>query len=749
MHSFIAKLSSELTGIVLVFKFKADHWCLRFQIKMNTHSEDCFTLENVLISPSHNQLEVNGETIKLQPKVMSVLLYLAQHYDRVISNDELIENVWSGRVVNHGSVQKCINSLRSTFSDIFTDKEVIENFSKKGYQLKIPPVFITAKNTSPANQMSLPLLPLQNNKIRWLVCISAVCAVVFYIWVSQITKPQHLRINKQHKTVFTQVNSYTADIGHEQNALPHPDNQHVAYVTNNHSTDSVETPQSQLVVGDQKGEKWPIAYTNGIWFKYAWSPDGEHLAAIEQQRIETIALTPDFYDKPNYLYTFHIFSLNLENQRLLEKHLLSQWQGQINSISWVDNKRIEFVAMQGSNTYFSRFHYAPSEQRLTLIDRLDFAPLPISSSIVNGKTAITSRYKQQLKIDFLDNNQHPIAHYPIPYDQADVSWIPDGSGVLVYAGAQQKLFMLYLDGEQTDIPLQHVNNTLAFSPRFSPDGQKIYYTESHLRSEIWSNTLTHDLLKLIDNQQLNYGASYANSGDKYVYASVRSNQIQLWLVKDGTEQQLTRSPLEAEITSVLWLNNDQKVLYKSGSQLILYDFTDNHEQILLTQANTVFPIALTAELDADLTTPSHTLTALIEIDAIQNLWRINLLNNHRKQLTFGSIGSALSYKDDIYFQYTGQNGLWVLNGKSDTLSLISDDFDKNSKLLNMDSHGVYYITGGECRESNIFYKAFSGASKSIYLTRENGNIKTSSFHPQQGDMHTRCEIPESNILTLE
>ncbi|MDN4502001.1 winged helix-turn-helix domain-containing protein [Alteromonadaceae bacterium BrNp21-10] len=716
---------------------------------MNTHSEDSFTLENVLISPSHNQMEVDGETIKLQPKVMSVLLYLAQHYDRVISNDELIENLWAGRVVNHGSVQKSINSLRTTFADIFTDKDVIENFSKKGYQLTIRPVFLTDNNPTRGMQITQRIGPLSKIKMRWLVSTSAIVAVMIYALVTQLNSPQHLSIKKQHKMLFSSVNSYTADIGHEQNAVPHPDNQHVAYVKNNNSTNPSGTQQSQLIVGDQKGSNWSIAHSNGIWFKYAWSPDGQHLAAIEQQRIETNALTPDFYEKPNYLYTFHVFSLDLKNKRLIEKHLLSQWQGQLNSIGWVDNMRIEFVAMQGNNSHFSRFHYSPFEQQLVPVEPLDFAPLPVSSSIVNGKTAITSRYKQQLKIDFVDENQQRFATYPIPYSQADVSWVPDGSGVLVHAPAQQKMFILYLDGQQTDIPLQQGKNTAAFSPRFSADGQKIYYTESHLRSEIWSNTLSGNMQKLIDNQQLNYAASYAAKGDKYVYASVRSNQIQLWLVENGAERQLTRNPLEAEITKILWVNNDQQVLYKSGSQLVLYNLSQDIEKILLSQADNIFPVALNVAFNAESGAEQQTLTALIETDTIQNLWRINLNNDQRKQLTFGSIGSALSHQNNIYFQYTGQNGLWVLHEEDETLTLISDDFDKNSKLLYLDNHGLYYITGGECRESDIFYKEFASGAKSIYLTRENSNIKTSSFHPQQGDLHTKCEIPESNILTLE
>src|SRR5690625_6320246 len=76
---------------------------------------------------------------------MDVLCYLAQYHERVISNDELIAQVWSGRIVTHGSVQKSINLLRKAWSELVGEQEFVTHYSKKGYQLQVTPVVLASE----------------------------------------------------------------------------------------------------------------------------------------------------------------------------------------------------------------------------------------------------------------------------------------------------------------------------------------------------------------------------------------------------------------------------------------------------------------------------------------------------------------------------------------------------------------------------------------------------------------------------
>ena len=49
--------------------------------------------------PALNQLSAAGTTLKLEPKAMAVLVYLAARPGRVVSREALLSAVWSGVVV--------------------------------------------------------------------------------------------------------------------------------------------------------------------------------------------------------------------------------------------------------------------------------------------------------------------------------------------------------------------------------------------------------------------------------------------------------------------------------------------------------------------------------------------------------------------------------------------------------------------------------------------------------------------------
>jgi len=95
---------------------------------MNVNSENSFRLAELDVVPSRNQLVLGEKVWVLQPKVMAVLFYLAQHQDRVISGEELLSELWKGRIVTPGSVQKSMNSLRKALAEVFGDREVITIF---------------------------------------------------------------------------------------------------------------------------------------------------------------------------------------------------------------------------------------------------------------------------------------------------------------------------------------------------------------------------------------------------------------------------------------------------------------------------------------------------------------------------------------------------------------------------------------------------------------------------------------------
>jgi len=717
---------------------------------MDNNNKHGFTLGELQVSPSHNQLTARGQTVKLQPKVMAVLHYLAINHERVISNEELIERLWAGRIVTHGSVQKSINALRSAFTELMGDQELIAHYSKRGYQLTIAPRFLTASPPAATDNQPEIVPTAQTNNLmdtggrgRRLKVVGIVTGVLFMLALFgyYAVKPSVMVIAKHHKTSFQTAIGYTNETGHERNAVPHPDNQHVAYIREKFNASGLGETESEIVVRDKNGKDWRIAHSNGSWFKLAWSPAGKHLVAIEVKRNDGQSFSPNFYEKPNYLYSFHIFSLDLAHNRLIEKQQLSQWQGRIFSVTWWDENTLEFVAKQGPNSVTARYRYSTQDQSLSMLDELEGATNPVASAVLNKKTALASLYKNAIQIDFLQEDQSRISRWQLKFSAVDISWIPDGSGILVYSEDARTLLALYLDGQQIQIPLTDSKDRVFSRPRYLPDGSGIFYTEEKRSSNIWLMALAGTLSRLTENTDFNYAASFSPNGEKVVYASVRNNQIHLWLVENGQERQLTSQPIAKKVGAIVWSDDGEHLLYNAGTHLYHYNLRTAATSLLLSESDKVEPIAFYPN--------AHKLVVLKSNHELRNLWRIDTQNHQQKQLTFGSVGSAVENSGDVFFQYASEPGLWALRNKNDALEQVTPNLAENTKVLRADSGGVYFIQGGLCRESDIYYFDYATTTTSTRVARANKIVSTTSFHPQKGVLQTDCYLAESNIVLLK
>lgn len=108
--------------------------------------------------PALNVLECAERSVKLEPRTMNVLAYLADRPGEVVSVDELLSNVWRGVVVGDGSVYLAIKQLRQALSRPGDDTAYIETIPKRGYRLRVP-VERLAAEPLPSRTREAPALP--------------------------------------------------------------------------------------------------------------------------------------------------------------------------------------------------------------------------------------------------------------------------------------------------------------------------------------------------------------------------------------------------------------------------------------------------------------------------------------------------------------------------------------------------------------------------------------------------------------
>ena len=107
-----------------------------------------FTVGEWTVEPDLGQISRNGDPTILEPRVMDLLVYLADRAGETISTDELAESVWAGRAVTDQPVYQGIAQLRNALDDEARAPQYIATVTKRGYRL-IAPVSIPDSETAP------------------------------------------------------------------------------------------------------------------------------------------------------------------------------------------------------------------------------------------------------------------------------------------------------------------------------------------------------------------------------------------------------------------------------------------------------------------------------------------------------------------------------------------------------------------------------------------------------------------------
>jgi TolB-like protein/DNA-binding winged helix-turn-helix (wHTH) protein len=96
---------------------------------------DAFRISAWQIEPQLNTVSRNGSVVRLEPKVMEVLVCLAEHAGEPVSRDKLLQTVWPATFVSDDVLTRSISELRRIFEDDARESRVIQTIPKRGYRL--------------------------------------------------------------------------------------------------------------------------------------------------------------------------------------------------------------------------------------------------------------------------------------------------------------------------------------------------------------------------------------------------------------------------------------------------------------------------------------------------------------------------------------------------------------------------------------------------------------------------------------
>ena len=93
-----------------------------------------FSFGSCSIDCDLRELRRSGELVSVEPQVFDVLAYLIRNRDRVVSRDDLLADVWGGRIVSESTLSSRINSARAAIGDSGDQQQLIRTVARKGFR---------------------------------------------------------------------------------------------------------------------------------------------------------------------------------------------------------------------------------------------------------------------------------------------------------------------------------------------------------------------------------------------------------------------------------------------------------------------------------------------------------------------------------------------------------------------------------------------------------------------------------------
>jgi len=116
-----------------------------------------FTFGDYVLDPDRRELSHRAEVVPVGPQVFDLLMHLVSHRDRVVTKDELLQAVWTGRIVSESTISSHINAARKAIGDTGDDQHLLRTVARKGFRF-VGEVQV-AEHSAPTSALVLPDRP--------------------------------------------------------------------------------------------------------------------------------------------------------------------------------------------------------------------------------------------------------------------------------------------------------------------------------------------------------------------------------------------------------------------------------------------------------------------------------------------------------------------------------------------------------------------------------------------------------------
>ncbi|SFC31570.1 winged helix-turn-helix domain-containing protein [Pseudoalteromonas denitrificans] len=511
----------------------------------------------------------------LEPKVLKVLLLLAEKPGEIIPQSELLEKVWPGVIVEANTLQRCIAQLRKAFKDDAKTQKFITTHPRRGYSLVAP---VDWKNTDIKKEKK------HSKYLYWAVC----CVFIIFALISGVTF--FTSTSQSPLASFKYITPLTTTDETEFRVSFSPDGKYIAF---------------QRYVGFQKSHIWAknlttnqeflLTKNEGIYGRPKWSLDGTQIAFIQTSQTghtqspsplkadSHIQLNKKVHTKMCHSIEVLTFALAKNIPQKTKTHLPCL-SNKIYTLTWLAKNEVAFIFDDMHSSKVVSYKLS-TQTSTTLYQNTEQTPYAVIYSAYHKKTAILQVDKKHISsLVILDNKEADFKtialHIPDEFYQSslgDIHWHPTEKKILL--AYRHSLYEITLNGAFTQYPITTYQTI--YDPVYHPNGKQIAATLGIADFDIsqiqWQPNKEDKILYRSTMQES--GAKYQPKGSGIAFVSNRSGHYQLWFDNGKEIQQLTHFDSKQKIKSFVWSLSGQSIILALNSQVKIINLKGEIENL--------------------------------------------------------------------------------------------------------------------------------------------------------------------------
>ncbi|MCG6883889.1 MAG: winged helix-turn-helix domain-containing protein [Silicimonas sp.] len=102
-------------------------------------SGEILEFEDFELDNAAAELRKAGELVPVEPQVFDLIAFLAMRPNQIVTRDDILADVWGGRIVSESAISTRINAARKALSDSGSDQRLIKTVHGRGFRFECTP----------------------------------------------------------------------------------------------------------------------------------------------------------------------------------------------------------------------------------------------------------------------------------------------------------------------------------------------------------------------------------------------------------------------------------------------------------------------------------------------------------------------------------------------------------------------------------------------------------------------------------